>query len=536
MTVSTQEGPPPEENVNITYTLKSKEVCRDDGTCTRTVYPNVVSYLHNGEYKPINNTIHECDLSDYPNWEYCNTDGLYSVYFRNSTDEANQLMAFMLNNKTWVKTLPQSIFYYNESDVDMIARLSDYSVSARLTNGSKIYDGIYYRNAFGTGFTLGYTYNNNRLVKKIRIRRLSDLPVPTIGSKNLSFVFKEKYSFSPNLRQYIDNRVYDNTTKRTSNRVNFKRNNQTIISFPKPYAVDSNDSYVDLEYYFLYEGGNLKIGILTPYEWLNATDRVYPVFIDPSTEYNYNSTFESNNMWAYTCNDNTDAPPPDNTLPSGCTSGFTEKTTDSDLDSSDGGYICTGVTCTKDSGDSYTYALFNVTIDETPADVTDINWTWEGVKRSTSGHVHVYHWNYSNSQWVECGENDGWSDIFIYCQSSTPTDFINSAGEARMMSKDVDATSSNHKIDWVKVDITYTVSSDSCSPTSPLTSDHTYDCADNCAISTAVDAAGYDLLFNGSGTASITADITDCGNVTIIGKDSSNKCTVTVTSATFCGS
>ena len=52
---------------------------------------------------------------------------------------------------------------------------------------------------------------------------------------------------------------------------------------PTPYAVDTNKSYIELEYVFEKKGNKMIVSILTPYDWLMDEDRVYPVKIDPST-------------------------------------------------------------------------------------------------------------------------------------------------------------------------------------------------------------------------------------------------------------
>lgn len=66
--------------------------------------------------------------------------------------------------------------------------------------------------------------------------------------------------------------------------------------------------------------------------------------------------------------------------------------------------------------------------------------------------------------------------------------------------------------------------SDTCSPSSPLTADHTFECSDRCNVTTALVGAGYNILINGTGTFTTTANIT--GNVTTRGTDSSNLCLV----------
>ena len=58
---------------------------------------------------------------------------------------------------------------------------------------------------------------------------------------------------------------------------------------------------------------------------------------------------------------------------------------------------------------------------------------------------------------------------------------------------------------------------DSCSPTSPLTANHVYDCSDYCNVTSELNAAGYDILIIGEGTTTFTANIINPGNVEISG-------------------
>ena len=67
--------------------------------------------------------------------------------------------------------------------------------------------------------------------------------------------------------------------------------------------------------------------------------------------------------------------------------------------------------------------------------------------------------------------------------------------------------------------------SDTCSPTSPLTADYTYQCSDNCNIGN-LNANGYDITFAGTGTATITAG-SQISNANWIRIDDVNNCLVT---------
>jgi len=70
------------------------------------------------------------------------------------------------------------------------------------------------------------------------------------------------------------------------------------------------------------------------------------------------------------------------------------------------------------------------------------------------------------------------------------------------------------------------VAADTCSPTSPLTADHTFQCSDNCIITTALDAGGNNILITGTGTFTTTARISNFKDLRIQGTDADNICAV----------
>jgi hypothetical protein len=67
---------------------------------------------------------------------------------------------------------------------------------------------------------------------------------------------------------------------------------------------------------------------------------------------------------------------------------------------------------------------------------------------------------------------------------------------------------------------------DSCSPDSPLTANHVYQCDDSCTVNSGIDAAGYEIWYNGSGTPSrtiVNASIYNYSREVVMG----TNCTVT---------
>ena len=228
----------------------------------------------------ITNSIYK---SSVKNHSYRAFNDVYSTYFKNSTKELNELVTFEFKD-FWVKSLPQSLFYYNESDVEMISSLNN--VFAELDKDNKNKVDILYKHAFGSNKHLEYAFENNTFVKKVVINKLSDLPEPTLEGDSY-LVFKEEVKFSDKLYMFIGENIMNDKEFTTQKEIEFFSNPYKILGvenkqfvFPVPYAIDKNGSKTHLTYKGTYEDDEFKLNILVPYSWLQ--NAVYPVIIDPS--------------------------------------------------------------------------------------------------------------------------------------------------------------------------------------------------------------------------------------------------------------
>ncbi len=70
------------------------------------------------------------------------------------------------------------------------------------------------------------------------------------------------------------------------------------------------------------------------------------------------------------------------------------------------------------------------------------------------------------------------------------------------------------------------VAADSCSPSSPLTANHIFECADDCDITTNINADGFNVSTNGTGTLTLNANITNYDLVHLEGESSTNRCRI----------
>jgi hypothetical protein len=173
--------------------------------------------------------------------------------------------------------------------------------------------------------------------------------------------------------------------------------------------------------------------------------------------YNFNSTYENVNMFAYRCSDSTDAIPIDNNLHPTCGgSGISGSvTTDSDFDSSDNSRFFSGTTGidTATLSDEFGYVLFNASLSVYKSQVTTINWTYEGHADGTET-TYLYMWNYTSSEWVECLNFTETFDVSYYC-SFSPLDFVSVNNTVSFVAKGDGTSYSELTIDYVSLKITY---------------------------------------------------------------------------------
>jgi len=270
---------------NITCTLTTVTEIFPDGSSMTMNYQKPVNFYNetSGQYERINRTIYQCVVPGHQHWTWCRN-GYYTTYFRNDTttnetEAADWLVAFQVDDETWVKSKPQSIFFWNRTKQKRISQLLNETYAQFQTNNTQ----IYYKNAFGTGYTISYTYDNDRLMKKFRIRRLSDINQTLADQLDGTryFLIKEKFKFSPNLVAYIEDQGWDNVSdKETNKSVVFKKDGIPLLYFPPPVAEDASGNTTNGTYYLSYSAPFLQIAVYYPYDWLlNAT---FPVIMDPT--------------------------------------------------------------------------------------------------------------------------------------------------------------------------------------------------------------------------------------------------------------
>jgi RHS repeat-associated protein len=204
---------------------------------------------------------------------YCVQGGLYSANF-NSFSNASILLSFFYEN-TSVSYSAADLSYLDGFNKEIIATNTNVTVFS--VNGSLIYYGIY-----GSGVDLYYRADQQGIKEWLIIQDQHNISSPMNLSDTtfLSSDFKMNIS-SPNSNYFFTSLLNETVPFRTG--YSFPLTNlSNIIFLPKPYAIDSSNNSIGIEYQFEQKSDGLHLSVLTPYSWLqNAT---YPVMIDPGLD------------------------------------------------------------------------------------------------------------------------------------------------------------------------------------------------------------------------------------------------------------
>jgi len=277
--VIAQQGEEPEVTENATYTdYRINTFDLGNGSFAQTSYLGYVNYYNGSEFMPINTTMVE---SSDPLFDYEVIEGVYQAYFK--SDPTWGPVVKFIKDGIEITFQPMALQYEGYyGGLEEIYMVQD-------VVGAPDGSNFLYKNAYGNGIDLQYTYYNELLKENLIISQSSDLPSPPQYmidqgniTLNLDFVLETNSNHI-----VIEGVEWDkSTTKETSNEVYIKNESGNILYYlPKPYAYDSYGSVQLLEYQFKKQGNSLYVTIKTPYSWLSDFSRGYPVYIDPSTGY-----------------------------------------------------------------------------------------------------------------------------------------------------------------------------------------------------------------------------------------------------------
>ena len=254
---------------------------------------------HNGsEYLPIETQI--VNSSD-PLFDYEVTKGIYQSYFKENPTEG-QVVKFMIDSE-YITYQPIALSYRN--DLSQLQQINMVQEVIGVPNNNS----FLYKDAYGENIDLQYSYWNDYLREELIINSLSDLTSPEQyiiegGNPTLDLDFILTTNSNKILIDGVD---WDKSSEiETSNEVYIKDDLGNVIYYLKKlYAYDSNNSMQPLTYNFRKVGQDLFVTIKTPYSWISNISRVYPIYIDPDTGFEFpGTTGQSGSDESWTDTDN----------------------------------------------------------------------------------------------------------------------------------------------------------------------------------------------------------------------------------------
>lgn len=277
-------------------------------TCSIIYHSGQVNYYNGSEYLPINKTIEPKSLTiSGRDYSLGVDNGTYKAYFRSqSSDVKNRPVAMVKDN--YVLT------FSPQDKIKLLPKKATKSgdVGDRIQSNAVIFENkVTYPNQYkeigssDSFANLTYEYQNMQIKENLVIwdkdylqsrfdsqNKPEDYEIVNLVFTNIIRAYKGIDSDSQTLGIFYGNDrikfkefgLSANDEITTTERIDFTdKNNNIVYYIPKLYAKDSNNSRILLNKTLSMSSfGNLKIDILTPFTWLNDSNRVYPIYIDPT--------------------------------------------------------------------------------------------------------------------------------------------------------------------------------------------------------------------------------------------------------------
>lgn len=259
----------------ITRTQQTDTSCLN-GKCVTSAYLGFINYNNGSEFVPINKTIvNSLDLL----YDYEVVEGIYQTYFKENPTEG-QVIKFMIGSD-YITYQPMALNYRN--DLSQLQQINMIQEVVGIPNDNE----FLYKNAYGGGIDLKYSYLNDNLREQLIINSSTDLISPEqyiINGGNPTLDLDFILTTNSN-KILIDGVEWDKkVAMTTSNEVYITdEEGNELYYLKKPYAYDSNGSSQLLEYQFKKSGVSLYVIVKTPYSWLSNLSTIYPIYIDPDT-------------------------------------------------------------------------------------------------------------------------------------------------------------------------------------------------------------------------------------------------------------
>jgi hypothetical protein len=263
-------------------TSTTKYFYNTDGSTTAEIGIKPVHYQdEDGLWQDIDTTIVPyTDQKD--GYEFAAEENDLKTYFTN--DYSNPVRAVKTVKDDYYLTWePVDMAIRNSMDADLYSKYVD--VGSVETEDNR----IIYRDAFP--FT-----DDEYIVAPYQLKHniiLSGSPSELLGNyvDGLTLDYSGYLEYPTTLSVFVNNNEFKSSKSTTSNAVEFRDlNDNVVFTLPAPYAYEKGNSFnsVGCEYQLIIQNSvysnvnRLFFSIKTPYDWLVAPDRAYPVIIDPT--------------------------------------------------------------------------------------------------------------------------------------------------------------------------------------------------------------------------------------------------------------
>ncbi len=265
-------------------TSTAKYFYNSDGTTTAEIGIKPVHYQdEDGLWQDIDTTIVQyTDQED--GYEFAVEENGLMTYFK--PDYSNPTRAVKTVNDDYYLTWePVDMAIRNSMDADLYSNYVD--VGSVETEDNR----ITYRDAFP--FT-----DDEYIVAPYQLKHniiLSESPSELLGNyvDGLTLDYSGYLEYPTTLSVFVNNNELKSSKSTTSNAVEFRDlNDNVVFTLPAPYAYEKGNSFnsVGSEYQLIIQNSvysnvnRLFFSIKTPYDWLVAPNRHYPVIIDPTID------------------------------------------------------------------------------------------------------------------------------------------------------------------------------------------------------------------------------------------------------------
>jgi PGF-pre-PGF domain-containing protein len=291
-----------------------------DGSAMTVNYQKPVNFFNSstGQYENVNRTIKSQSITiSGRDYSFGVKKGFYEAYFRDMSSDVKDRPIAMVKNNYSLTFSPQGFILYVPHKATTEGRVGNRQQSSAMVSENQVtYPNQYAKVGTSGDFAnLTYVYQYDQIKEELviwdqnylRNRFQSQCNVGDADIVNLVFqnIVRAYYSedvdgqtlgvfYGSGRAKFKDFGLVANDEKTTSEEIYFTdESNDTVYYIPMLYAYDSNGSQILLNKTIsMTNFNNLRVDILVPFSWLNSSERVYPVYIDPTTNTPYDKEID----------------------------------------------------------------------------------------------------------------------------------------------------------------------------------------------------------------------------------------------------